>query len=67
MDKKSFVALLGERQKQIEEDLYAFGEPSGEDPVLKSLGQATVSVLERLKAERDELIRQGTIEDFKLG
>jgi hypothetical protein len=67
MDRKSFIALLGERQKQIERDLYTFGEPGKDDPALKSLGQATVTALERLKAERDELIRQGTVEDFKLG
>jgi len=31
MNGKAFVQLLGERQKQIERDLYTFGEPSGED------------------------------------
>ena len=65
MDRKSFVALLGERQKQIERDLYTFGEPDEDDPVLKSLGQGTVAAPEQLKAERDELIREGTAEDFK--
>jgi len=56
---------LGERQTQIERDLYTFGEPGEDDPVLKSLGQGTVAALEQLKAERDELIRKGTAEDFK--
>ena len=53
------MPCFGEKQIQIEREAYAFGEGSPNDPVWQTLGLGTKAALEQLKAEGDQLIREG--------
>jgi hypothetical protein len=66
MDKKSFIALLGEKQAQIKRDLLFCGElPDDNDPVLSVLSQGLQETIGRLEADKSELICEALTKEME--